>query len=50
MESAAEPEFEKLDMIGKGKAVAFCAQNIVALKKVPALVRSQIEHFKDDFK
>ena len=44
----AEPQFEKLDMIAKGKAVVFLKDNMAMLTKVPSFIKNTLNYFKDE--
>ena len=42
----AKPEFESLNPINKGKALAYFAVNMTTLAKVPSFIKGALENFK----
>lgn len=45
----AEPEFERLDVIAKGKAVMALSFDLKMISKIPAILKSTLEDFKETF-
>ena len=44
----AEPEFDKLDVFEKPKAIMYAAKNIQKLGKLPGLIQKSIENLKEE--
>ena len=44
----AEPQFERLDIVSKGKAVMAMSFNMKAISNMPGLIKQALEDLKDD--